>query len=307
FGVGVKTAVADGNVGDGQDEYVGDELAVEGFDAIALFEILLLAPFVERVGEIGGGVGFGVEIVDGGGGVRGRRGRGGGDVGLTGARDEISFDISLEDAELFEIFDDDEVGGVAYVQLAVVETVMLYWIDTGRAEDLEHVDAARHRAGAQLIDVTGDEAVRMFVVAAKHHLRGPVVEQGDQGPEVLCGAAFTDENLHSLAQFVEGFIGRKTFVIGADAGGNIIASLFAAETGSMTVDGKLKVMRRRDLFHDFGIFVQHAGEIHHFAEILYIGHSEQPGDGCGIEGGSGGLETGGGDAAGRPEIKIEGD
>src|SRR6185312_14096750 len=95
FGVGVKTAVADGNVGDGQDEFVGDELAVEGFDTIALFEILLLAPFVERVGEIGGGVGFGVEIVDGGGGVRGRRGRGGGDVGLTGARDEISFYISL--------------------------------------------------------------------------------------------------------------------------------------------------------------------------------------------------------------------
>src|SRR5215469_16395733 len=94
-------------------------------------------------------------------------------------------------------------------------------------------------------------------------------------------------------------------MIGTDTGGYVFTREFTAKSGCVTVDGKLKVMSRSDLFHHLRIFVKHPGKIHHFAEILYIGFCEEAGDSCGIEGGSRGFELRGRDAAGRSEVEIE--
>ena len=64
FGVGVQTAVAYRDVGDGEDQLTRNELAVERFDAMALFDVLLLAPFVEGIGEVACDAGLGVEVVN---------------------------------------------------------------------------------------------------------------------------------------------------------------------------------------------------------------------------------------------------
>ena len=68
--------------------------------------------------------------------------------------------------------------------------------------------------------------------------RGPVVEQGDEGFEILCGAAFADEDVHAVFEFVEGFFGGEAFVIGADACLYILPRGFAAQTGAWPSTGR---------------------------------------------------------------------
>jgi hypothetical protein len=71
FGVAVQVAVRGQGVPYGDDQPIGDELAVEGFDEIDLFDIFFLAPFVYEIGKVGGDVEVGVELIDRGGGEQG--------------------------------------------------------------------------------------------------------------------------------------------------------------------------------------------------------------------------------------------
>jgi len=207
--------------------------------------------------------------------------------------------------ELLQVLHYNEVGGVADMQQTGLQPVVPHRVDTSGAKDLEHVYPLCHRPGAEPVDMAGHQAIRVFVIAAKHHLFRPVVEQRDQGLEILCGAAFADEDVHTKSQLIQGLFGGEAFVIGADARLYVQPRLLAAQTGGMTVYRQAEMMRRRNLFHYLRVMFQHSGEIHHFAEIADVFIGKEAGDGCGIEGGSGGFEAGGGDAAGGAEVEIE--
>ena len=64
FGVGVEAAVRGQAVGDGYDQAVGDELAVEGFDDIYLFDVFFFAPLIEEIGKVFGGMRIAVKVID---------------------------------------------------------------------------------------------------------------------------------------------------------------------------------------------------------------------------------------------------
>jgi hypothetical protein len=65
FRIAVEVAVGRQRIGDRYNKPVGDQLAVERLDTIALFYILFLSPFVEGIGEVGDDMGPRLEIVDG--------------------------------------------------------------------------------------------------------------------------------------------------------------------------------------------------------------------------------------------------
>ncbi len=66
-------------------------------------------------------------------------------------------------------------------------------------------------------------------------------------------------------------------------------------------------MSGRYLLHHFGILVEHAGKIHHLAEIFYFAVFQQGAHLGRIEGGAGRFECSGRYATGRPEIEYKGD
>ncbi len=108
FGVGVEAAVRGQTVGNGYDQAVGDELAVEGFDDIDLFDIFFFAPFIEEIGEIFGGMRIAVKVID-----RLVNCRRGWDMGNSVVGDDLAADDGLEYLEIHQVFDENEVGVVA--------------------------------------------------------------------------------------------------------------------------------------------------------------------------------------------------
>ncbi len=178
-------------------------------------------------------------------------------------------------------------------------------VDAGRTQDLEYIDAFGDGAGAEAVDMAGDEVVGMSVVGTEHHLVWIVVQQVDERIEIPGGAAFADQDLHPGLELVERFFGSDTFMIRADSRADVLPGLFAAEAGRVAVDGFADALGGVDLGHDFGVFVEDAGEVHHFAEIFDIVAGEELGYFGGFEGGAGGFETGSGDAAGRAEIEVK--
>ena len=297
----MQEAIGGAGVGDGNDQPVGDELAVEGFDDVDLFEVLFLAPFIQMIREVSGGAGIAIELIDGAGCQLA-----GTDMRMTVVGNELAADVCLEDFEVLQVLYDDEIGGIAGAEHTAIEMIMFDGVDAGGFQYLEDVDASGNGAGAEAVDMAGDEAVRMQIIAAEHHVVGMVVEESDQGVEIFCGAAFADQNFHAVTQLIEGFIRRKAFMIGADAGFDVIFRLLAAETGGVTVDGLFETFCACDLGHYFGVFVEDAGEVHHFAEVPDLVAGEEGFDFFGVEGGAGCLECGGRDAAGGAEIEVKG-
>ena len=72
---------------------------------------------------------------------------------------------------------------------------------------LEYIDAFGDGAGAEAVDMTGDEVVGMAVVGTKHHLVGIVVQQVDERIEVAGRAAFADQDLHPGLELIQRLFG----------------------------------------------------------------------------------------------------
>ncbi|MGC4006624.1 MAG: hypothetical protein QM811_27280 [Pirellulales bacterium] len=79
-----------------------------------------------------------------------------------------------------------------------------------------------------MIDVTLDQIVRVLVVAAKHAGFGEFGQQRMQGREILRRRAFADQQLHPLLQLFFPFVVSSAFVVGLNAGGDIVIQLRAA-------------------------------------------------------------------------------
>src|SRR5579859_776667 len=97
---------------------------------------------------------------------------------------------------MLQILHEDEVGGVAGAYEACWQPIVPYRVDTGGEKHLVEVDATGDGAGTKAIDMSCQETVGVLVVAAEHHLLGPVVQQPDERIEILCGAALPDEDFH---------------------------------------------------------------------------------------------------------------
>ncbi len=231
FGIGLQQTVHGAQVGDGDQELAGDELPVEGFDHRDLFR-----PGRREINEVGSGPGFAIKIVNRGrfGGARRRwpgahaRHRAARDLRNAAFSHEFTLYISLQHLKIHQVFDQDQVGGVALPQQTGVQLVMQDGINAGGFQYLERVDPMRHGPRAEPVDMAFDQAVGMLIIAAEHHPVGVLVEQTDQGLEIFGGAAFADEDLHAITQLIERLFGGETFVIGADAGGNILPGLFSS-------------------------------------------------------------------------------
>ena len=113
-------------------------------------------------------------------------------------------DDGLQHAEVPEVFDKDEVGAVTGAEEAVVEPVMKDGVDAGGAQDFEDVDPFCDGAGAEPVDMAGDEIVGVTVVGTQHDLIGIIVQQPDKRFEVPGGAPLADQDLHPGLEFVEG-------------------------------------------------------------------------------------------------------
>ena len=74
----------------------------------------------------------------------------------------------------------------------------------------------------------------------------------------------------SGSQLVQGLFGGEGFVVGADAGRYIVRGLLTTQARSMTVNRFAQTLRRRYFSHDFRVFSQNSGEVHHLTEVFYV-------------------------------------
>src|SRR4051812_28824214 len=118
---------------------------------------------------------------------------------------------------------------------------MQYRINTGCLQYFEQIDSFFNGPGAKLVYMTCYKTVGMFIITTEHDLAGIFIQQADQCFKIFSGAAFTDDDLHSMLKLVKCFITGKAFVIGADgylsvpAGLNILPGLLTAQAGSVAV------------------------------------------------------------------------
>src|SRR6185312_6123107 len=300
--VGVEAAVCGETVGDPDDGLVGDQLAVERLDDIDLFHIFLLTPFVEVIPEVTGGMVVGVKVVNGVCDAGGRR-----DGGLAVLEDDLAADDRPEHFEVDEVGDHDEVGGMTGAEQPGLKPVVDHGIHASCAQDLEQVHSRGYGPGAKAVDMAAKEIVGVAVIGAEHHAVRMVVQQADERVEIAGGAAFADDDLHPGLQLFQRLIGGCTLVVRRHPRMDIFQDGLAAKAGSVAVDGLPDPLRGVDLGHYLGVLAEHTGEIHHFTQVPDVVARQELGDFRGLEGGPGRFEPGGGDAAWRPEIEVEGD
>ena len=197
-----------------------------------------------------------------------------------------------------------EIRRVDRPQQPAAQSVVRHRIHARRLQHIEQRHPVGHGAGAKLVDVTLEQIVRMFVVAAEHTRFRMLGEQGPEFLEVFRGRAFADENFLTEREFLPRLVDLETFVVGFDSGRDIGLQFLAPQSGRMAVNALPVTFRDGQFFHHQRITMDHAGEVHHFGEIderfvaaefLDLRRSER---------GSGRLEVGRGHARGNAEMNL---
>ena len=103
--------------------------------------------------------------------------------------------------------------------------------------------------------VAFNQIVGVFVVRAEHYFCGIVGQKGNQRVEIFGGTALTDQNIHSVFEFVGGLVDRKTFVVGTHARINILLGGLAAQARCVAVYGLIERLSNGYFGHNVGVSV----------------------------------------------------
>ena len=134
-----------------------------------------------------------------------------------------------------------------------------------------------------------------------------LAQEREQGLEALGGAALADDDHQAGRDVVAPLVERHAFMVGRDAGGGILPELVQGEARGVAVDRLAGSTGCVDFAQDLRVFGQHAGEIHHFAQVADIIALDQLLDVVRRDRGAAGLDLAadGGDAARCAEKEVE--
>ena len=182
---------------------------------------------------------------------------------------------------------------------------MPYRVERGGFQHVKHVVTQCDGTANHDIDMTLYQLVGVLVVGTEHQLVGVGRHQRDEGFEILCCAAFADEDLHAEADFLQGAFEAETLVVGGDARAHIFLQVDTRHCGGMSVDGFVVFLRGGNLAHQFGVVVDDAGVVHHLREVIDVGRGHQFFDVVGINGEARRLEIRRRHTARRTEEELE--
>ena len=100
-----------------------------------------------------------------------------------------------------------------------------------------------------------DQAIGVFIVAAKHHFSRVILEEYNQFIKIFSRTAFPDEDLHAKSQFDHGLCDRHAFMICTDSGINIFFCGLAAQAWCMSVNWLSKPAGSLDFLQYFHLAV----------------------------------------------------
>ena len=178
-------------------------------------------------------------------------------------------------------------------------------IDRRAAQHVKPIRARLKRAPHVFIKVTDHQQIRMQVVAAKHAECRMGFEQRCQRREIARRRALANENLHPRLQLVHRLRQSETLVIRRDARRRIIRRHFAPQAGRVSIDRLAEFFRGGNHRHQRRIPREHAGKIHHLAEVFDFFASQQPRHRAGIKCGAGRFESRRRNAGRRAKIELE--
>ena len=198
------------------------------------------------------------------------------------------------------------IHGIANAQQAYRQPVMAHRVEAGAAQYGEQLVAQCQRPRYQAIDMTFEQIIRVFVIAAEHHLVRPFADQWMQSVEVACRRAFPDQDRHAGLQLVLCFIKGGAFVIGTDSCSGITGCGFACQPRCMSVYRHLMTPCDSEFLLNIGTVGEYAREIHHFRQVTGRAGTEQLFQLGSIEGGTGSFECRGRYAGGCAPENTEG-
>ena len=79
-------------------------------------------------------------------------------------------------------------------------------------------------------------------------------------------------------------------MVGFNAHVDVALGIVAAQAGRVTVDGFAERFGIRDFHHHVGIFIQHAGKIHHLGQVANVAQPQQIAHVFYVDHGSGGFK-----------------
>ena len=90
-------------------------------------------------------------------------------------------------------------------------------------------------SGTELVDMSLQQTIGMFIVTAEHDLFGIFAQELDQRIKVFGCTSFSDQDLHPALEFIFRFFVGETFMVSTDTGINISLCFFSTKSGSMSI------------------------------------------------------------------------